>query len=237
MRTGVLTESLEDYLLEIYLLDREKRVVRIKDIAKRRNVKLPSVVKALEELSKRKYLVHERYGHVELTDFGVDRAKKLYERHIKIYRFLHDILGVDGNIAERDSHKIEHDLNQITLERLEALTNFFDDMSIEEKKIWRQRLNYFLEAEKHSDFKGDSGMKTIRKEKTLAELDVGMSGRIKKVKAGMGSLKTRLLDMGAVPGTEIKVIKKAPLGDPIDVQIMGYHLSLRKDEADKLIVE
>jgi ferrous iron transport protein A len=65
---------------------------------------------------------------------------------------------------------------------------------------------------------------------TLQELQPGQQGTV--VSIGVkGPLKRRIMDMGVTPGTVIKVIKIAPLGDPIEVNIRGYELSLRKDEA------
>lgn len=70
----------------------------------------------------------------------------------------------------------------------------------------------------------------------LSELEVGEKGRIMKI-GGNTSLKKRLLDMGLTPRTEIKVIRKAPLKDPVDFEIKGYQISLRRDEADHILVE
>ena len=72
--------------------------------------------------------------------------------------------------------------------------------------------------------------------KTLKELNVGESGRIAKV-GTVGALKQRFMDMGITKGTEVKVVKIAPLGDPIDIEIRGYHLSIRKSDADKIQIE
>jgi len=55
--------------------------------------------------------------------------------------------------------------------------------------------------------------------------------------SGSGEIHRRLLDMGCVKGTDIEVVKVAPLGDPIDIIIKGYHLSIRKDEAKDIEVE
>ncbi len=60
--------------------------------------------------------------------------------------------------------------------------------------------------------------------------------RIIKV-SGSGGVHGRLLDMGCVKGTDVEVIKIAPLGDPIDIVIKGYHLSVRKEEAKNIEVE
>lgn len=70
----------------------------------------------------------------------------------------------------------------------------------------------------------------------LSQLTLGTKGKIVKVE-GKDAIHRRLMDMGVVSGTEFEVEKKAPLGDPIEIKIMGYHLSLRKYEAETIIVE
>ncbi len=72
--------------------------------------------------------------------------------------------------------------------------------------------------------------------KTLSDLKPGEKGRITKV-TGEGAVRRRILDMGVVPGSEIKVERVAPLGDPIEVTIKGYRLSFRKKEAANIYVE
>ena len=73
-------------------------------------------------------------------------------------------------------------------------------------------------------------------EKILRDLRPGEKGIIVKV-TGAGSIYRRILDMGVVKGAEIEVERVAPLGDPIEVKIKGYHLSLRKTEAANIYVE
>ena len=72
--------------------------------------------------------------------------------------------------------------------------------------------------------------------KPLKEMKPGEKGKVVKV-SGEGSIHRRILDMGVVPGTKIKMERVAPLGDPIEVKIKGYHLSLRKEEASNILVE
>lgn len=69
----------------------------------------------------------------------------------------------------------------------------------------------------------------------LHELIPGDSARVKKVQ-GKGAVRRRLLDMGLVPGTEIAVVKTAPLGDPVEYLVRGYRLLLRKSEAKLVAV-
>jgi len=72
--------------------------------------------------------------------------------------------------------------------------------------------------------------------KALTELKPGEKGRIIKVGGG-GALRRRSLDMGVIRGAEVEVERVAPLGDPIEIKIKGYHLSLRKEEAANIYVE
>ena len=70
----------------------------------------------------------------------------------------------------------------------------------------------------------------------LSQLKPKERGTIVKVGGG-GPVHRRILDMGVVPGTEVEVVKVAPLGDPVELMIRGYHLSLRKEEAREILVE
>ncbi len=71
---------------------------------------------------------------------------------------------------------------------------------------------------------------------TLDELPIGEDAVITKV-GGEGVLRCRLLDMGLIPKTKIKVRKVAPMGDPIELHIRGYELTIRKEDARRIEVE
>lgn len=66
--------------------------------------------------------------------------------------------------------------------------------------------------------------------KLLSEMAIGESGKVVKV-TGEGAIRRRLFDMGVTPGAEVFFRKKAPLGDPIEITLRGYELTLRKAEA------
>ena len=70
---------------------------------------------------------------------------------------------------------------------------------------------------------------------TLKELGVGKSAVITDV-GGQGALRQHLLDMGVIPGTEVTVVKYAPLGDPVEIKLHGYELTLRLDDAKQIQV-
>ena len=66
--------------------------------------------------------------------------------------------------------------------------------------------------------------------KTLKEVDVGKTVRVVKLH-GEGALRRHLMDLGLIKGTSFKVVKVAPLGDPVEINVRGYELSIRKEEA------
>ena len=71
---------------------------------------------------------------------------------------------------------------------------------------------------------------------TLKEIKCGQTVRVKKVD-GEGPIRRRIMDMGITRGCEIYLRKVAPLGDPIEVTVRGYELSLRKADAEMVVVE
>lgn len=72
---------------------------------------------------------------------------------------------------------------------------------------------------------------------TLADLGVGMRGRVIGFEKGSKDYRKKILAMGLIKGTEFTVNRVAPMGDPIEIEVRGYNLSLRKDEAVALRVE
>lgn len=72
--------------------------------------------------------------------------------------------------------------------------------------------------------------------KTLRDVKIGESATVKRLH-GEGATKRRIMDMGITRGTDIKVRKLAPLGDPLELTVRGYELSLRKADAEMIEVE
>ena len=116
-----MTQSLEDYLETIYLVVRDKNVARVKDISERMNVKKPSVIHALKELGDRGFIVHEKYGYIELSEAGKSEAEKIFETHTLLKNFLLKILGVSEETAENDACQMEHVVSQETLNKIKNI--------------------------------------------------------------------------------------------------------------------
>lgn len=113
-----LSPSLEDYLEAIYEIEKFKRAVRVKDVAEKLGVTMPSVNGALKNLEAKGLLKHERYDYIELTDNGMQLASRVSSRHQIIFTFLQEILGVDSATAQSDACKIEHVISPNTMAKL-----------------------------------------------------------------------------------------------------------------------
>ncbi len=113
-----LTENLEDYVYEIFEILRTAPIVRIKDIAKRRDVKLSSVVVAAKSLAEKGLINYQKYGYITLTDKGLEKAKEIENKKNILYKFLTETLKVSSEAAMRDVHKMEHDLSEETIRQI-----------------------------------------------------------------------------------------------------------------------
>lgn len=116
----MLSPSSEDYLQSIFILNKEKSVVRVKDISAALGVSMPSVNQALSLLKEQKFIQHESYGYVELTKKGKEAGEKIYNRHEVLFKFLNEILGVSKKVAEEETCRVEHYISKNTLEKLTA---------------------------------------------------------------------------------------------------------------------
>ncbi len=123
-----MSESLEDYLEAIHLLQKEKGRARVGEIARHLGVKGPSVTGAIAQLSRRGLVRHERYGGVELTPRGASLAGEILARHRTLARFLKEILEVSPDVAEREACRIEHAVSRDTWSRFETfLEGLFEE--------------------------------------------------------------------------------------------------------------
>lgn len=119
-----LTPVMEDYLEALYDLDREKRVVRVKDIAKRMDVKMPTVTSMLKTLSDRGLVRYEKYEYVELTHQGKGVGQEMRRRHGILFHFLTDILKISYETANDEACKMEHALSGGTMDSLTRFVTF-----------------------------------------------------------------------------------------------------------------
>ena len=123
-----LTSVMEDYLEAIFDLDQEKRFVRVKDIAKRMDVKMPTVSSMLKTLSDRGLVNYEKYEFIELTKAGNDIGKEMRRRHGVLLKFLTEILEIEFKVADEEACKMEHALSTATLDRPDRFHGIYTNM-------------------------------------------------------------------------------------------------------------
>ncbi len=119
-----LTPAMEDYLEAIFIINKDKKVVRVKDIARKLDVKMPTVTSMLKNLSKKALVHYEKYEYVELTAEGEAIGREMLRRHQLLCKFLIDILKVDFKTADHEACNMEHALSHETLKRLADFMDF-----------------------------------------------------------------------------------------------------------------
>lgn len=122
--TKGLTPNMEMYLKTIFEIDGAGQQARVKVIADRLGVTMPSVSGAIENLQKRGLVQHSPYGDVKLTGKGRRLAREVKDRNELLYRFLLEVLHLPEHIASRDACVLEHVVSPKTLERLSSFLEF-----------------------------------------------------------------------------------------------------------------
>ena len=121
-----LTSAMEDYLELIVKLKQENKVVRVRDIAKGMQVKMPSVTSMLNNLAKKDLINHARYDYVELTPLGLKQAQKAVHKHMVLYNFLKNVLKVNAKQADDEACQMEHAVSSTTLKKLMAFLGLIE---------------------------------------------------------------------------------------------------------------
>jgi DtxR family Mn-dependent transcriptional regulator len=245
-----LTASLEDYLEAIFHIIAEKEAVRPKDIAKRLDVKNSSVTGALRALADRELIRYSPYDVITLTPEGKTAAKDVIRRHEVLRDFFSKVLSVEEPDADRAACQMEHSIPTVILERFIQFAEFVEVCPRGGAK-WIAGFGYYCD---HNETKGNCEkcisltLETVAKAQkyqgervstmtgTLRDLKPGQKGKVLKVSSS-GETKKRIVEMGVTPGAVVEVERIAPLGDPIDIKVKGYHLSLRKEDAEKIEIE
>ena len=115
---------MEDYLETILILEEAHRVARVKDIAKRMSVQMPSVTGALKTLKSRGLVEYEKNSFINLTPAGLEQARKVFHRHEILIEFFREALGMEGEEMVEQACRIEHTISQETANRFRNLTHW-----------------------------------------------------------------------------------------------------------------
>jgi DtxR family Mn-dependent transcriptional regulator len=223
---------LEDYLETLFELCQNQEYARVRDIAKARGVKAASVSPAMRRLADMGFIKYVRREYISLTPAGQKEARRIYAKHKLLVRFLKDVLNCSNTVAQEDACAIEHSLSANTMERMVA---FFEYIGIcpEGQKM----LDRFHHCARLNPETSQCDQQCLPQENkmSLADIKPGNKATVTQVEI-QGAIRQRLLDMGIIPKAQVEVERVAPAGDPIWIKLQGYHLSLRKNEAQAVKV-
>ena len=244
-KAAELSSSLEDYLEAIYNIIQEKQAVRAKDIAARLKVSNASVTGALKTLAKKRFLNYAPYDVISLTPEGEKIAREIARRHRVLKDFLEKVLNIDPETADKTACQLEHGISPEVIDRLVKFIEFIEICPLGGQKLmegFKRHLECGLDTSGCSQCielaqRSRSGLDSAdQKTATLDKLDIGQRAIIKKIRSSPETRK-RLMGMGLTPGAMVRVERTAPMGDPIEVDVRGYRLTLRREEARKVEVE
>jgi DtxR family Mn-dependent transcriptional regulator len=224
---AALSASLEDYLKAILHIVEEKEAARAKDIALRLDVHSSSVTGALRSLVSKGLINYAPYDVVTLTPRGKKVAQDVERRHQALSDFFVKVLAVDQDEADESACKMEHAVSKNIRDRLMQFVELVEECPPAVGE-WLEKIGFEFEHR-------DDGLNDDSK-LPLNELRPGQKGRITHIESD-GDVTRRIMDMGMTPGSMVEVQRIAPLGDPIEVKVKGYSLSLRKEEARRIGVE
>lgn len=229
--TAVLTSSLEDYLEVISELAEEHEEVRASMIARELDVKRPSVTYALRLLAEHGLVAYAPYGPIFLTEEGQRGAQDVRRRHRALRIFLENMLGVEHGKADEFACKIEHTVDQEITSRLVEFMDFLEH-SPELKEAWHPRA---WPAEPAEDSTAEELAELKAPVKLLSEMKPGSTAFVTRV-VGDARKRHRMTEMGFTRNATVRVVRAAPLGDPLEVEIKGYRLSLSLKDAKNILV-
>lgn len=132
-----LTPSLEDYLETILQLEKKNRVARVKDIAAQLGVQMPSVSGALKSLKAKGMIEYEKNSFINLTEDGMARAVKVYEKHKLLVSFFKNILLMDEEQATEVGCKVEHVIDIETALKLANIEKYLQS-AVEDNDSWNK---------------------------------------------------------------------------------------------------
>jgi len=189
---------------------------RIKDLASKLNVSVPSACEMVKILDREGRVERLPYRGMKLTPRGARTAREVVKKHRILERFLHDVLGIRHGF-HGEAHRLEHAVSGRLVERLNRLLNYPRECPegnpiLQPKSLHGQRV------------------------KPLTELREGDSARISFILGGM-DVNCRLAEMGLTQGTRINVeTMPFPKTGPVEIEVRGSHLAIGHGIASKVFV-
>jgi DtxR family Mn-dependent transcriptional regulator len=217
--TNSISNESEEYLEAIYKLEQRDGLAKTMQLANELKVMPGSITNTIENLEKRKLVMHEPYKGVKLTEKGRKLALKVIRRHRLAERLLTDILHLDWSKVHDEACKLEHNLSETIVEPLE------------------KALGNPKTCPHGNPIPSEQGETKEAKSELLTSLNLGESGIITKITEEKQDLLQYLATLGLVPGASVEIEEKAPFNGPIIVKAMGASYALGRNIASVVWVK
>jgi DtxR family Mn-dependent transcriptional regulator len=234
---------MEDYLEAIYQLEKDRRIARVRDIARRLGVKMSSVTSALKSLNSRGLISYDPHQYITLTERGMAKAREIVRRHEVLKRFLSTVLKIEDEIAEDNACRIEHHLDPEVIDRLVGLAQFVETCPVDQTR-WLDGVREgcedcapCLDAAKKKVFdRAKAQREALAEGMTLAVAEVGSQVMIESIK-GSAKLRKELSVQGLESGVIAQIEDREGNSGILHLNIRGYHVSVTKGQASKILVK
>lgn len=218
----MVSENTEQYLKVIHRLTEDGGVAKTTEIASAMNVAPASVTEMLHKLSAKGYITHEPYKGATLRPRGRKIACRIARKHRLLERFLADYVGIKGRQRHEQACRMEHTLTDEAEQNLCRIMNRPTECP-HGRRIPRCE-------------KGISCEKCTSSDLPLTEVKEGERVIVSHLVSRDHDELCSMLAMGFVPGSEVKVEKKVPMGGPIIVSLKGVKIAIARDRTDMLHV-
>jgi DtxR family Mn-dependent transcriptional regulator len=232
------TKSTEDYLKALYILSRNGKSISTTEIAEHFKIAPASVTEMLKKLAKNGYVKYSPYHGAHLSKKGFQVAEKITRKHRLLERFLRDVLRIRTDKVHVEACEMEHALSDEAEESLCRFLNHPDKCPDDDKIIPACNMPFSSCEECVAVHK--KGLEEVGKRNqnlvSICSLKEGDQGRVSFIR-GEHKVLQRLLDMGLTPGTNVNVVRIAPLKGPIEVNVRGSKVALGQDIASNVFVD
>jgi len=214
-----ISKESEEYLEAIYKLEQRNGSAKTMQLANELKVMPGSITNTIENLEKRRLVIHEPYKGVKLTEKGRKLAIKILRKHRLAERLLTDILHLDWTKVHDEACKLEHNLSENIVKPLE------------------KALGNPKTCPHGNPIPSEQGEMKEEKSELLTSLNLGESGIITKITEEKQDLLQYLATLGLVPGASIEIEEKAPFNGPIIVKTMGASYAIGPNIASVIWVK
>lgn len=227
-------EQVEEYIEAIFDIAGEAGIARTTEVAKRLDKTPPSVTEVFHSMAQNGLIHYELYKGASLTDKGLEIAKKIKRKHRLLEVFLKDKLHINCKKIHAEACKMEHSISDEIGNSICRLLKA-PARCPAGKPIYpcEKSLETCNECEKVAD-EGKPGIP--RNIIPITDLEPAQKGIIAFLRGGQKAIQ-RLSDLGLTPDTEVTLVRKGPLGGPVEVSVRRTTLAVGRDIADNIFIK